>query len=130
MAKFFAKSHIDAVISWIESDFARLPLIAQEMKEFIKKIWSADTFIETANAIYWLAYNASYLFLNRANDERVCMVNYEHLVNASSKTLIGVCGFLGMNYEVAMQSDIYSTSVNCDEAPCLLPELEQRCMET
>lgn len=130
LVKFFGNSHVNAVNSWIESDFAKLPLVPNELKDRAKRIWSDNSSIENACGIYWLVYNSSYLFLNLRANERICLVAYESLVSESEVKLRELSDFLGLQYKKAMGADIYSTSVKRKPVSNLHPDLRRYCEET
>lgn len=127
MSSFFGESHVRAINSWVESGFSRFPLLPEELRNLVIKIWSDDTSIETACGIYWLVYNSSYFFLGLSADDRIRLVSYESLVTTPEKKLREVCGFLGLKFKSGMIAQVYASSINRKPAPKLTSDLQRSC---
>ena len=127
MIKFFGNEKINAINSWIDTDFKNFPLVKNELRELIRNIWKEAPSIENASGIYWLVYNTSYLFMELYKDERVILTDYDSLVLQPEKTLMRVCNFIGLDFSKTMIKNIYSSSVKHKAIPNLHPNLNESC---
>lgn len=129
MARFFGESHVRAVMSWVETDFARQPKAPAEIREFIASHCHADLSVVDAAGLYWLLYNSAYFFLDLESNSRVTMIRYENLVQKPEETMQEICDFLGMKWSPSMTDEVYAGSVGKNRKPNLSPAIETRCSE-
>jgi hypothetical protein len=126
-AKFFGEDQQRMVHGWLDSDFARFPLLPEEIRQTVREAWEVSPDVTTAAACGWLVVNATYQYLDLTGDPRVYKLSYEQLVRNTEATLRDVCAFTGAGYRTGMLREVYGTSVRKAAPPQVPAALAQRC---